>query len=182
MNPTISIRKKEKELGSKNRFGLKTSLPRSCLCEELEPSVHTHTPSEDWKESISEKIKSYSIEYGSGNYITALRRKREIVNNCLQDPRILKEYINKYVQTHYEIRYRYYSPNWNNMCLFHNNIEFNQPIVRVHYNYIRDMLSLRSLSPMKFGELSMRSRLWTSLQRLTESSNYTLTAKYTHNV
>uniref|UniRef100_J3MJ09 Uncharacterized protein n=1 Tax=Oryza brachyantha TaxID=4533 RepID=J3MJ09_ORYBR len=51
-----------------------------------------------------------------------------------------------------------------------------------HYNYIRDMLSLRSLSPMKFGELSMRSRLWTSLQRLTESSNYTLTAKYTHNV
>jgi len=45
LNPTISIRKKEKELGSKNRFGLKTSLPRSCLCEELEPSVHTHTPS-----------------------------------------------------------------------------------------------------------------------------------------
>lgn len=139
-------------------------------------------PSEDWKESISEKIKSYSIEYGSGNHITALRRKREIVNNCLQDPRILKEYINKYVQTHYEIRYRYYSPNWNNMCLFHNNIEFNQPIVGFHYNYLRDMLSLRSLSPMKFGELSMRSRLWTSLQRLTESSNYTLTAKYTHNV
>jgi hypothetical protein len=32
---------------------------------------------------------------------------------------------------------------------------------------------------MRFGELSMQSRLWTSLQRLTESLNSTLTAKYT---
>lgn len=97
---------------------------------------------------------------------------------CLRDPNILKSIIEENTIKSYQLGFRVYSPTTKSMTAELSRITEIVPLVKYNYHYIRDMLSLRNISPMRFGEISMERRLFRNYKMLADNTLSIMSRKW----
>lgn len=89
---------------------------------------------------------------------------------CLRDPQIIKSIIEENTQKSYQICFRLYNPITKSMPNEFSRITEIGTIFKYNYHYIRDMLSLKNISPMRFGEITMERRLYSNYKMLADNT------------
>lgn len=145
-----------------------------------------------WNESISsisrESISSikrwsnelkHKIDFVDEDDYTGLYKYDPI---GFHDPSLITELVQENTLTTYQSSYRYYNPETNSMTNLTPAMGFRAPLIRSRFNYIRDILSLKSVAPLRFGELSLERILWSNLKKSSDLLNNRMTQKLTHSL
>jgi len=89
---------------------------------------------------------------------------------CLRDQPIIKSIIDENTIKSYKICFRLYNPITQSMPNVFSRITEMGTIIKYNYHYIRDMLSLKNISPMRFGEITMERRLYSNYKMLADNT------------
>lgn len=121
-------------------------------------------------------LKSY--ELSTMDYLDKLVSKESKTFNCLPDQHFLKSLLRDNTNLYYQIKCKYYNPKTKRMVDFIPNTELD-PIISYNYYYLREMLGLKNLTPMRYAELSQQRKLWHVFNRASEDLHESLRNKLT---